>query len=457
MEEIKKSYKTKLIKMHPDRFQGSEKKVMEENFKQVQEAYDVLGDPFLRNAYDRAGYAGVEQAKKDKQQRDFWEQERKKQQDMNQQQQAHDPLGNSQIVLTKLDNISKFYRRIGVWIVFFYKNEDSDLLLTNQILEKVKADYTDIFTISRINCGQEEELCREFLVYSTSKILVFSSFSGSEGHDLDYSEEFISAKRGDWNKVLQYITSEAISMLEDYVFFLSENSIKDFEQKTTAKFILFTTKNSTPPMWKVLSKEFKNSAIFGIVRSGASQLSGRFRVTKFPHIIAFREGKLSNPVHFTEEFNKAKIQVFIRNVLRNDESLKEEITVGDEHSIGDNDHCGFTDKKYCVLLLADDKTDERVSEVVTLFNGQFSKEPVKLFVVPKNHFGNSLFFENEFKAGHPNVFVYKGFTNIGQAFRVDGFDINAMSNLVSDVLSELVSLKKLKQRLDRYVVVSSDL
>lgn len=450
MDDIKKAYKTKLIKMHPDRFPDSQKKEMEEKFKQVQEAFDILGDPFLRSAYDRMGHAGVDQAKKDKQQRDFWEQERKKQQDMWNSQAAQDPLGNSQLLNIKLDTISKFYRRIGVWIVLFYKNEDPDLGTLHQILEKIKVDYADILTVARINCGQEEEICKEFLVYSTSKILVFSSFSGTEGNDLDYSEEFISAKRGDWTKMLTYITGEAIGLLEDYVFFLSENTIKDFEQKTTAKFILFTSKNTTPPLWKVLSKEFKSSAAFGIVRSGSSELAKRFRISKFPHIIAFKEGKSSNPVHYTDDFNKAKIQVFIRNVLRNDESIKEDITVGDENSIGPNSHCGYSDKKYCVILLTDDKSDEHVVDAIKVFQEQFSKEPVKLFTVPKSYFGEALFFENEFPVVHPNILIYKGFTNAGQAFRVDGFESGAISNIVGDVLSELVSLKKLKKKLDAY-------
>lgn len=457
MEEIKKAYKTKLIKMHPDRFPDGKKKEMEEKFKQIQEAFDVLGDPFLRNAYDRMGHPGVEQAKKDKQQREFWEQERKKQQDMWNNQQAQDPLGNSQLLNIKLDSISKFYRRIGVWIVLFYKNEDSDLELLHKILEKIRLDYNDIFTVGRVNCGQEEEICKEFLVYSTPKILVFSSFSGSEGNDLDYSEEMISARRGDWNKMLTYITGEAIGLLEDYVFFLSESSIKDFEQKTTPKFILFTSKTGTPPMWKVLSKEFKNSAAFGIVRSGASELAKRFRISKFPHIIGFKEGRNSNPIHYTEDFNKAKIQTFIRNVLRNDESIKEDISIGDENSIGPNYHCGYSDKKYCIMLMTDDKGSEGVADTIRVFKEQFGKEPVKLFTIPKNHFSESLYFENDFTVVHPNVLIYKGFTNTGQVFRIDGFDAGAVANIVSDVLSELVSLKKLKKKLDAYMPVTNEL
>ena len=46
------------MKFHPDRTQGD--KGMEEKFKEVQEAYEVLSDEQKRAAYDRFGHAGVD-------------------------------------------------------------------------------------------------------------------------------------------------------------------------------------------------------------------------------------------------------------------------------------------------------------------------------------------------------------------------------------------------------------
>ena len=57
-KEIKKAYKRLAMKYHPDRTQGD--KALEEKFKELQEAYEVLSDDQKRAAYDQYGHAGVD-------------------------------------------------------------------------------------------------------------------------------------------------------------------------------------------------------------------------------------------------------------------------------------------------------------------------------------------------------------------------------------------------------------
>lgn len=56
--DIKKAYKKLAMKYHPDRTQGD--KSLEEKFKEIQEAYEVLTDTRKRAAYDQYGHAGVD-------------------------------------------------------------------------------------------------------------------------------------------------------------------------------------------------------------------------------------------------------------------------------------------------------------------------------------------------------------------------------------------------------------
>src|SRR2546426_12133050 len=52
-EEIKKTYRKLARKYHPDL--NPNNKQSEEKFKEIQEAYEVLGDPDKRKKYDQLG------------------------------------------------------------------------------------------------------------------------------------------------------------------------------------------------------------------------------------------------------------------------------------------------------------------------------------------------------------------------------------------------------------------
>ncbi len=57
IEELKKAYRQKALKYHPDKNPGD--KQAEENFKEAAEAYEVLSNPEKKSRYDRFGHAGM--------------------------------------------------------------------------------------------------------------------------------------------------------------------------------------------------------------------------------------------------------------------------------------------------------------------------------------------------------------------------------------------------------------
>ena len=60
-QEIKTAYRKKALEWHPDRHQGGDKEEAEKKFKEINEAYQVLGDEKKRATYDRFGSAAFDQ------------------------------------------------------------------------------------------------------------------------------------------------------------------------------------------------------------------------------------------------------------------------------------------------------------------------------------------------------------------------------------------------------------
>lgn len=56
-DEIKKAYRKQALEWHPDRHKD-DKEAAEKRFKEINEAYQVLGDPQKRTSYDQFGGAG---------------------------------------------------------------------------------------------------------------------------------------------------------------------------------------------------------------------------------------------------------------------------------------------------------------------------------------------------------------------------------------------------------------
>ena len=53
--------------------------------------------------------------------------------------------------------------------------------------------------------------------------------------------------------------------LESFVIFINNENLLDFERISKNKIVLVSNRRAIPPLWKVLSKEFKNDLAFGYI------------------------------------------------------------------------------------------------------------------------------------------------------------------------------------------------
>lgn len=457
-QQLKKAYKEKMVKYHPDRYEGAEKTAMNEKFNRVQHAFEILSDPEMRQIYDIRGDRGVEEAQKNRNEQEGWRSQQRANQERMQGmhgQEGADPLGNSRLELLDLKSVAKLFRRIHVYVVLFYKQADEEVAALLPSLEQVSRDYEGIFTVARINCAEEEELCREFLVYSAPKLLLFPSYSGLEGRDLDFGFHLDKLKKRDNRDFLNELFTQVTQVTEDFVTFLSASSLKDFEQRPKPKFVLFTQKSDTPLMWKTLSKEFKNSADFAIVKP-SSQLAESLGVSQFPRIHFYLQ-KLRQPVEFTEAMKIYQIKRFIRDMLsasaKTEPPLLQILQPGEISSLS---YCGPKDKKICLIFLPQTKDDLNWEKLADVFQTYYSQDPLRVGTLPKSSLSPAFITSNE-GGSEATMLLYKGFTKMGKFFNVELNSTEKIMEIVNDYLSSIMSLSKMKEPLTENSFLTGEL
>jgi len=106
----------------------------------------------------------------------------------------------------------------------------------------------------------------------------------------------------------------AVSLMDDFVSIVTNSNYLEFSNKNPnkLKMFLFTSQTMTPALFKTLSKEFRSTVDFGLVKKSSTEVISKFKIEKFPQVM------LLKTIHdFTGDFmqgdiNKDKIVDFIR-------------------------------------------------------------------------------------------------------------------------------------------------
>jgi hypothetical protein len=76
-------------------------------------------------------------------------------------------------------------------------------------------------------------------------------------------------------------------MMQSFVSVVNKENYQQFldREPTKYKVLLFTERKTTAPIFKALSKQFKDKLVFGEVRKSEADLIARFGVTQFPTML----------------------------------------------------------------------------------------------------------------------------------------------------------------------------
>jgi len=237
----------------------------------------------------------------------------------------------------------------------FYVGDEQHAKRLQPAYKELATKYNGIFEVAAINCAEEEEICEEFKISvinnDTPSLFLYKADDDiSEGRKLENDNVTLGALS------IGKMAMAAVNIMDDFVSIVTDDNYADYVSKQSkgnrSVVLLFTDKTLTSPLFKALSKEFKNSVSFGLVKKSSNKLIEKFAITEFPKVMIVKN-MLDYTGDFLEEtINKDSIVKFIRKDVqektsgdtKNKVNEIKELTV-DNYSQG---FCGSEDKVTCV-------------------------------------------------------------------------------------------------------------
>lgn len=374
IKQIKKAFKKFAIKFHPDRAPASKKKEYEAKYAEVSDAYSLLSDPEKKKMYDQHGHHGLEHMERQEQQKNqqqAWQERRDDQMSRN-------LFQGTGMMNLNVEQLGKFYRRIGVWVVFFYRGREKESQEIKQPFTAFHDKFSEIFTIAAVNCEEDEEICEEFAALDTPAITIFNHDITQEGER--YTGQYSVGK----------FAGFAAQFLEDYVRVVTPANFEEFmaSNPTKTKLLLNTSKKSTPPILKVLSKEFKGSLAVGIVKN-QPQLAARFEGLPTPGFVSIGASPEDFEI-YSGGFKKSEIANFVRHQIQNYTPDALQMAKKSKHIVGASQlpsgQCSMDYKHLCFLVFSNKEESSKIQGEMNTILQYFTEDPVVLNTIDRRLF-----------------------------------------------------------------------
>lgn len=394
-DAIKKAYRAKSLEYHPDKC-TADKEECQTKFIEVSTAYEVLSDPEKRKIYNEHGEEGLKEGGGGGQ---TGEQARQ----MFRQFFGREPDGNVRIVNrggqmmfmeegepgpkediyddTSVNQLNGdvwngfINERDEPWVVEFYKPNDDDSVEAKPEYVKFADTFKDFLKVAAVNCRQQRDICSKASISSFPAVRWFPE---DKTKDPEVFEGLLSAKLlGKW----------ASSMMPDYTTALEDkHQLRQWLDGVKGPAVLlFSDKASSPPMWKALSREFKDRASLGVVlrcdKTGVfkTPLQREFDVY-IPQIVRLDPidelGKIAEK--FSSQIKKDVLSLWLMKNIAVGKRAGPAATFKEwsrsNYEAGD---CAPTDSQFCFLWLkagADAATEEATRQLAQ----KYRTDPIKM-------------------------------------------------------------------------------
>ena len=454
-EEIRRAFKKLSLKYHPDKNKNKKNpEKAKEMFIKIANAYEVLNDDKLRQIYDKHGEEGVKQHQQGGGQQhggnfndifNFF---------------FHGGMGggfhqnfqegpeknyfeNTDVLFLKMENLSKLLNRRKIWFVYFFKSNNEGFQEAKQKIIDISSQTYGIFNFGAVNCKDDEEICEDYSVFSTPKIMYFPD-SGSDEEEYKGPLEFQS--------ILKY----GARLMQNFVRVINKDNYNDFLTSHSERYhvLLFTSRKTTPPLFKALSKDYLNHLNFGEIRQSESELIKSFNVNKFPTLMVIKEAESNEVDIFKEELKYDTIKKFLNKYAYKKKQENKNIKV---RELNTNTYerlgmCSSNDNKnICLIFFVNkDKLDNDEYKNLETIGDKFIDDHVKVFYLNVNKYKGifNSFNDETINFENTSAVIVKGKRKKYIAISKDSFkNIKDFYNIMDNVLSGGGSFKQLKKGL----------
>ena len=279
---------------------------------------------------------------------------------------------NSNVINLNPDNwdtqITKSRAKEIISFVHFYKPSDSKSMEYKQEIESMSTEYDGMFKYAAINCYDYPEICSKNDIKEYPSFKIFPPLPAPV---FPYEGD-IKAKT---------IISALGRFVDNKVNEIHSNNIDEYMvgKKNIPKIFLFTDKEGTPLIFKVLATQFDKRLQFGIVRKSEEAIVSKYKVKKFPFILAFQVGT-KKPVAFDGALKFRKIYDFVNVYAETFFKVGEDKTKASDETKADrpwlsekfpelnklsaNDVCFKAEGILCVVLISNGKPDGKTMNII---------------------------------------------------------------------------------------------
>ena len=453
--EIRRAFKKLSLQYHPDKNKNKKNpEKAKEMFIKIANAYEVLNDDKLRKIYDQHGEEGVKQH-----QQGGGQQHGGNFQDIFnfffhggmgggfhqnvQEGPENNFFENTDVLQLKMDNLSKLLNRRKIWFVYFFKSKDGGFQETKKKIVDIASQSYGIFNFGAVNCKDDEEICEDYSVYSTPKVIYFPD-SGSDEEEYKGPIEF------------QSIFKYGAKLMQNFVRVINKDNYNDFMSTHSERYhvLLFTSKKITPPLFKALSKDYLNHLSFGEIRQTEIELIKTFNINSFPTLIIITEPEINEVDTFKEDLKYDNIKKFLNKYAYKKRQENKNIKVRELNS---NTYerlgmCSINDgKNICLIFFVNkDKLDSNEYKNLENIGNKFIDDHVKVFYLNVGKYKRifNSFNDNNINFENTSAVIVKGKRKKYIGISKENYsNIKDFYNIMDNVLSGGGSFKILKNGL----------